>query len=395
MAEPNPSEGTHSRPLARVTSLIWVVVIAIILAFAFFASSLCITLLLAGFLAILADPLVIRLEKLRLSRTISAAFVVLAGVILVAVAGYASYDRATAFIDALAEYAGKIRAITRPLTQRVEKVQESAGRLNPVAPKQKAPVVRVNDTPSWPAYLVRGVGSVAGAVIIAAAVPFLMFFMLIRKEHIYWWLATTFGGSSDVPRFVELVSQMVRGFVVGNLFVGGLLAATTVGVLLGLGMDGAVTVGIASGALNLIPYLGVILAAAVPLLAATLQFSSAGPFVIITATVVCLHLIAANLLVPKLVGSRVNIDPVAATAGMLFWGWLWGAVGLLMAVPLTALVKIVADCHPSLVHISNLLAENPQRVPRWAEVSRARLTRAIPFFRSRVHSRDESAHAKD
>src|SRR2546423_3577401 len=213
-----------------------------------------------------------------------------------------------------------------------------------------------------------------------------MFFILIRKDHIYWWLSTTFGRSTDVPRFIGLVNQMVRGFVVGNVFVGAVVAAATVAVLLGLGMDGAVTVGIASGLLNLIPYLGVILAAVVPLLAAALQFSTAGPFVIITVAVVSLHLIAANLVTPKLVGSRVNIDPVAATVGMLFWGWLWGIVGLLMAVPLTALVKLVADCHPSLAHISNLLAENPRCVPRWAQVSRGTLTRAIPFFRGRFHS---------
>jgi predicted PurR-regulated permease PerM len=386
MAEPNPTESPHSRPLARVTSLIWIVVIAIVLAFAFFASSLCITLLLAAFLAILADPVVTRLERLHFPRTLAAASVVLVGVLFVALVGYASYGRATSFVDSLPEYTGKIRSAMRPLIQRAEKVQESAGRLNPVAPKQKAPVVRVNETPSWPAYLVRGVGSAAGAIIIAAAVPFLMFFMLIRKDHIYWWLSTTFGRSTDVPRFVDRVNHMVRGYVVGNVLVGGILATATVAVLLGIGMDGAVTVGIASGLLNLIPYLGVILAAGVPLLAATLQFSSAGPFVVIAVTAVSLHLIAANLLTPKVIASRVNVDPVAATVGMLFWGWLWGAVGLLMAVPLTALVKLVTDCHPSLIHISNLLAENPRRVPRWAQVGRGTFTRAIPFFRGRFHS---------
>jgi hypothetical protein len=47
---------------------------------------------------------------------------------------------------------------------------------------------------------------------------------------------------------------------------------------------------------------------------------------------------------------------VAATIGILFWGWLWGVMGLLLAVPLTAFVKLVADLHPSLCHLSNMLA---------------------------------------
>jgi len=104
---------------------------------------------------------------------------------------------------------------------------------------------------------------------------------------------------------------------------------------------------------------------------------------IIAATVATLHLVSANLLIPKLIGSRVNIGPVAATVGMLFWSWLWGGIGLLLAVPLTAFVKLVADCHPALLPISNLLAERPRTVPRWAKASGETVTRAIPFLRSR------------
>jgi hypothetical protein len=134
----------------------------------------------------------------------------------------------------------------------------------------------------------------------------------------------------------------------------------------------------ASGFLNLIPFLGVVLASIVPLLAATLQFSTAGPFLIIGLTVVSLHLLSANLLIPKFIGSRVNIGPVAATVGMLFWSWVWGAIGLLLAAPLTASVKLVADCHPALLPISNLLAETPRPVPHWAQAGHATVTRAIP-----------------
>jgi predicted PurR-regulated permease PerM len=49
--------------------------------------------------------------------------------------------------------------------------------------------------------------------------------------------------------------------------------------------------------------------------------------------VVALHLVSANLLIPKFIGSRVNIGPVAATVGMLFWNWIWGAVGVYWQFP--------------------------------------------------------------
>jgi predicted PurR-regulated permease PerM len=310
--------------------------------------------------------------------------------ILVSATLYVFYEKATSFIDTLPQYAGKIRNAIEPVTKRIQRMQENAGKLNPApAPTKKVPEVRVSETPTWPSYLARGVGSVSGAVVIAGVVPFLMFFMLVRKQHIYDWLCITFGTTTDVPAVVSRLSHMVRGFAGGNLIVGSLMAAVTIGVLFAIGMQGAVALGMASGFLNLIPFLGVILASVVPLLAATLQFSTAGPFLIIALTVFSLHLFSANILIPKFIGSRVNIGPVAATVGMLFWSWLWGAIGLLLAVPLTAFVKLVADCHPALLPISNLLAETPRPMARWAQASHLTVTRAIPFLRKRLHLRQK------
>src|SRR6266853_6076472 len=160
------------------------------------------------------------------------------------------------------------------------------------------------------------------------------------------------------------------------------MASVIIAGMLTLRMEGTFGLGIVSGFLNLIPFLGAVLASVIPLLAATLQFERAGPFLIIAGTIVTLHLVSANLLIPKFIGSRVNIGPVAATVGMLFWSWVWGGVGLLLAIPLTAFVKLVAECHPSLIHISNLLAETPRPMPRWAITSSVAVSRAIPFLRA-------------
>jgi AI-2 transport protein TqsA len=159
-----------------------------------------------------------------------------------------------------------------------------------------------------------------------------------------------------------------------------------VGVLYALKVPGAVPLGIASGFLNLVPFLGAILAAGLPLFASIFQFDSPAPFVLMAVAAIALHIVSANFLVPKLIGSRVNIGPVAATMGMLFWGWLWGIMGVLLAVPLTAFVKLVADCHPSLIHISNLLAEKPRGVPHWAQASSERVVRAVPFLAKRLQT---------
>jgi hypothetical protein len=75
---------------------------------------------------------------------------------------------------------------------------------------------------------------------------------------------------------------------------------------------------------------------------------------------------------------------VAATVGILFWGWLWGVMGLLLAVPLTAFIKLVADLHPSLCHLSNMLALTPRPTPRWLRYGETALERTVPYFRGRM-----------
>ncbi len=96
-----------------------------------------------------------------------------------------------------------------------------------------------------------------------------------------------------------------------------------------------------------------------------------------------LHILSANLLIPKFIANRVSIGPVAATVGILFWGWLWGVMGLLLAVPLTAFIKMVADLHPSLCHLSNMLALTPRPTPCWVRYSETALERAMPYLRPR------------
>jgi predicted PurR-regulated permease PerM len=375
------------RLLSRIAWLLWVIVLALILAFCFFASSFCITLLLAGFLAILIDPVVTHLERWHVPRSASAGLIIVGGMLLLGFLTYASYNRISDIVETMPQYTERIREVIKPLNQKIAKVQETAGSLNPEASAKKIAEVKIKEPPSWPSYIIRGVGPVWGAIIIIGVVPFLMFFNLIRKEQMNQRLTSSLGATIDVPQFVGRVTQMVRGFAIGNLIIGSAMATVTVIVLLALKIQGAVVLGIVSGFLNLIPFLGVMLAVLVPLAAALLQFNTAGSFAIILLTVVCLHIISANFLIPKIIGSRVNIGPVAATAGILFWGWLWGLMGILLAVPLTAFVKLVADCHPSLIHISNLLGESPRPVSPWIHSGRETMFRTVPYFRKRFSAK--------
>jgi predicted PurR-regulated permease PerM len=352
--------------------------------FGYYASSICITVVLSGFLAILFDPLVVLLEKLHLPRGVAAAGIVLAGIGLIGLLGYVLYGRAMSFAEELPVYASKIQQTIEPISRKIQNLQQSAGTLtNDVHPTKKVPEVRLQQSPTWPDYLVRGVGSVWGALIIAGVVPFLTFFMLCTKDQMAVRMNGLFSSRIDAARFMTNLNEMIHGFVAGNLIVGSVMALATMLALWSVGVKGAIPLGIASGLLNLLPFLGLIAALVLPLAAALLQFNTPGPYIVITLTILLLHVVSANLLIPKFIAHRVSIGPVAATVGILFWGWLWGVMGLLLAVPLTAFIKLVADMHPSLCHLSNMLALTPRSTPRWVRYSETALERAIPYLRPR------------
>ena len=384
-----PGVDPEQQWLKQIALFLGLILGTIVLAFCYFASSLCITIVLSAFLAILADPLVVRVAKIGLGRVLASGFVVLCFMLLAGTLTYVLYNRTSAFADEFPSYASRIQQAVAPLISKLDRIQENAQSITPLLEGSKhVTEVTVRAVPmNWPSFLVRGVGSISGILIMAGVLPFLVFFMLAGKDQMSVRLTNMFQGKIDVPKFVNNLGNMVRGFFLGNLIVASIMAAGTSLVFLVLGMKGAVTLGIVSAILNLIPFLGLLLATAVPLAAALLQFNTIGPFITIAITVLLFHLIAANFLIPKLVGSRLLVGPVALTIGMLFWGWLWGIMGLLLAVPLTALVKLIADSRPSLIHLSNLLTEDPRPMPRWARIGENTIQRVKPYLTGRTHQR--------
>jgi predicted PurR-regulated permease PerM len=343
----------------RIASLLWVLVIGLFITFCFFASSLCITLVLSAFVSILVDPVVSFLERFRIPRSLSAGGLVLAGMLVFGLLFYGASTRFSAFVESFPASAERIREIVAPVSDKFAKVEESAGRLTP-QPSKKITEVKLKEPPAWPSYLIRGFGSASSVVVILAVVPFLTFYMLIRKMKWYQNMCGLLGPEVDPTEFSNQLASMVRRFALGNLAVGVFLGAVTAGVLFALKIQGAVILGFVSGFLNLVPFLGAILGIAVPVAAGLLQYAPVSALLIIALAVFSLHILSAYFLIPRLVGSRMNIGPVAATTGILFWGWLWGAVGVLLAIPLTGVVKLIADCNPSLAPLSNVLGDGSE-----------------------------------
>jgi len=86
-------------------------------------------------------------------------------------------------------------------------------------------------------------------------------------------------------------------------------------------------------------------------------FQSISSYLLLAAIVMLLHILALNLLYPKLVGSRVHLNPLVVTVALMFWGFLWDAAGLVLAIPLTAGIKAVCDNVASLRQYGKFLGD--------------------------------------
>ena len=193
-------------------------------------------------------------------------------------------------------------------------------------------------------------------------IPFLVFFMLASKDQIWGTTLNLF--SSERRERAEVVirgiSRMVRQYVLGNALVGLISAAIISSVFEFLGLHFALVVGTVSAFVSLIPYLGVPLAMVPPLLIALVQsdYNSIWPFIFIALAVFLVHVLAINILTPKLVGRRVHLNALSVTIAMMVWGWLWGGIGLVLAVPITAALKAICDNIEPLKPLGEWLGES-------------------------------------
>jgi predicted PurR-regulated permease PerM len=314
-------------------------------AVAYLAKLPIIVLLVAILLSFILAPIVDLLHRLRLPRALGSLITVLAFLVVVYFLGQASYSKATSFMQDLPKYSGKIRSIVGKVRHQAQQIQQTTETVLPSEENPKnTPTVRVEQQHNWDDFLTSGLGPVAEIVFTASFIPFLTYFMLTWQDHVRSATVMLFRMKNRNTAYVTLglISSMIRSFIVGNVLVGLFIGAAST-VAFGLvHVPYFYFIGFISGFLSLVPYLGVVLAVIPPLVSGIGVLHSTS-FIVVLATVLGLHLFALNVLYPKFLGSRLQLNPLAVTVSLLLWGWLWGGMGLILAVPLTAAIKIVFD----------------------------------------------------
>jgi predicted PurR-regulated permease PerM len=128
-------------------------------------------------------------------------------------------------------------------------------------------------------------------------------------------------------------------------------------ILLLFGVDFALMFGVLAFLLNYIPSLGSIVAIILPSIYAALQFGQLWKALWIFLILVAADFVVANILEPKVMGQSLGLSPLAVLFSLFFWGWLWGIPGMILAVPVLAIIKIIADHFPSLRVLGALLGK--------------------------------------
>lgn len=114
------------------------------------------------------------------------------------------------------------------------------------------------------------------------------------------------------------------------------------------GIDFPLIWGVLAGFLNFIPNVGSVFSSVLPILLAILQFTSAGLVVVFSACIIVSLSLIGNMLEPKLMARTLSLSPLVVFVSLMFWGWLWGVIGVILAVPLMAAISIVCQNIPSL-----------------------------------------------
>jgi predicted PurR-regulated permease PerM len=328
----------------RQTTALTVLAFAAVLALCSFAKLVLIVLLLAVTVALLFEPVVAWLEGHRVPRAAGSALVIVLVTSSALALGWVFYGRAEAFLSQLPTYRQEIRGAVRSLQERASKLEKTTREVLPQAGdgKQVVPVRNVDQ--SRLSELLARIGPVGEVLLAISFLPFLSYFMLSWAPHVRVRTVGLFAPENRrvAQASLDQIVRMVRKFVLGNLM-GGLIIGAVATVIFGfIGVPFFYFVGFASGFVNLVPYLGVVLAPLPPLIVGLGHLHMTGVIVILVSTVV-LHLIALNVAYPKLVGESLRLNPLAGTLGLLFWAWIWGPMGLLFAIPITAALKIICD----------------------------------------------------
>lgn len=322
-------------------------------------------LALLGSLA-LAPP--VRLLSRVIPRWLASAIVVIGITSAIGVTAYMLSDEVAAFSRRLPTIVGELRGAVQSASPRqglVRQLQRALSELErttatPVAAGAATPVKIVEPVDVQRGMLsgARSIGNYLGQGVILL---FLIYFLLASgemfKQKFVKLSSQRLSQRKITLQMIEEINTKIGRFVFYQAWSGLLVGLATWLAFAWLGVRYAALWGVAAGVLNCVPYLGPTIILAATALAALIQFKSLGMVAVVSGVSVAITALEGFLLAPTMLGHAARVNSVSVFVAIMFWGWLWGGVGLIIAVPVLMTVKTIADHVDSLSGLKELLSD--------------------------------------
>ena len=369
--EPTPLT-TRTPVNIRSAALTLLALLAIVLLLQY-AQAMIIPIVLGVLISYALEPIVAGMTRWHVPRPLAAALVLFA---VVGVGGWTLYSlrwQASAIVEQLPQSARRLRQIVergRPTTATaIERVQTAATELGkaadaaaPPPPRSGVQRVQVEEPPiNIGQYVMWGSIGVAGAIGQLVLILFLVYFLLAAGD-LYRRKLVKIAGPSLSKKKVTLeilieIDRQIETFLAVQLFTSTVVAVATWLAFLALGVQQAAFWGVLAGVFNSIPYFGPVIVTGGTAVIAFLQFGSIKMALLVGGVSLAITSLEGFLLTPWLSGRAARMNAVAIFVGLLFWGWVWGVWGMLLAVPMLMVIKAVCDHVDDLKSIGELLGE--------------------------------------
>ncbi len=322
------------------------IIAAIMLFSAFKAlSSVLIPITFAWMLSAILTPLVRFLSrKFRIPETLAIIAAIVVTIFVFFGAGVFLNSIVSSFISKYGEY--------------TEKLQGLLTSLYAVLPQEAVSMLKSFD---WLSSVSRKVVSLSGSIISISTTSVMVLiittFMLIEQRDFSLKVTNAFDSPNRISKIIGSITAQVSRYLIIHTII-----SLTTGVLIwiclkAIGVDFAATWGCLAFVLNYIPTIGSILASIPGIIIALVQYApeSYWPAALTALAFLSINMLLGNIIEPRVMGDHLNLSPVAILISLLFWGWLWGTAGALLATPITAAIKIICDNIEPLEPIGTLL----------------------------------------
>ena len=334
-----------------------------------------IPLLIGIILSYTLNPLVNWLERMKIPRVVGATLVILALVAGTSLSIMSLRGQVERIFDQAPEAAGKLSAMLREMAAEpnaIQKVQAAARQLEqatnetaePSANQPKTVRRVVVEQPSrfkLVDFLWNGSMGIFGIIGEIATLFLLVFFLLLSgdtfKRKLLRVTGPTLSDKKITVTILDDIDRSIQNYMLTLLGANVLLAVLTWITFRLIGLDNAGAWALAAGVLHFIPYLGPVLTALATGMAAFMQFESLPMAFLVSVSSLALATLVGMVLVTWMCGKITRMNAAAVFIALLFWGWLWGAWGLLLAIPIMGMVKVFSEHVQEMQPVAELLSE--------------------------------------